>query len=374
MRQIVYKVFGLDKIYDAKYGAAFFVDALIVWVVAYVAGSMIFQGEIMAGAYPVLVVVVWLAVVMYFLRETVQAIYVWRRQKSRKYIEIPLTELQTQFFSSAAFLNYNTDKMRDSSVHIIGETDTWRLYDVVFSFYRKLKSGGYKSKKVFYTIFEIKLQRQVTHAVFDSKSARRRQFKPYYLDSQRVSMDVNFDDYFDTYVPQYYHVDALSFLSPEVLDALVQLRDYDFEFVHDRLFCYAPLLPEGQLDTFRDKCLWLHGKVNDNLDTYRDDRLIGEERRHKVTEFGSRLLASPMKYAPMMVLSGAGILGAVIAALYLRSPYILAHQLSMLAVFTFIVSTTKFIKVILTNRRMEREYIAAYHHAALPENKKSEDS
>ncbi len=120
-------------------------------------------------------------------------------------------------------------------MRILEEDNNSRLYYAIFNFYTQTKYGDYLSKQIYYTVFETQLIRQLPHILLDSKSAKKRQFKYIYLKSQKISVQGHFDDYFDTYAPQTYHIDSLSFITPEVMELLIDAKDCDIEIVNDRL-------------------------------------------------------------------------------------------------------------------------------------------
>ena len=175
---------------------------------------------------------------------------------------------------------------------IIKEPIRYRFYDVIIDIYSQSRYGSYKVSQQFYTIFEIKLRQTVPHLLFDSKTAKKQQFKTLYVASQKLEAAANFDQYFNLYSPKHHAIESLSFITPEVIEAMIDLKACDFEFIGDSLLCYAPLLNETQLSQFRDYCLNLHAKINDNLPRY-------ELKTSQIDSFGRKLLKRPLRYLPM---------------------------------------------------------------------------
>lgn len=355
---ILYRFLGLNRVYETKHGVTFLLDPFLACVIFYVlvAGastSVSGQPYGLDGDWSVIMAIIGL-VVLYYFRRFIQATYAWLITRKRKYIQIPLTNIQSRFLTSAL---HQIDKDRDYTVknNIIAETDTWKLFDVEYSFYRRSKHGRYKSKELHYTVFEIKLQRVVPHLIFDSKTAKGRQFRYSYLQSQRLSFEGNVDDYFDAYAPQFYHIDALSFITPEVLQEIVRMKNYDIEFLDNSLLCYGPLMDDGQVESFKQHGLRLHASVNDNLDTYRDDRLNGKERVEGVTEFGRQLLLSPMKYVPMLVLTGIGTMGILYYTLQAGAD-VLFNEFSAIVIITFFVNAKKIFSILRNNKKLKEEF------------------
>ena len=232
-----------------------------------------------------------------------QAIYTLGPDRSKIIKSTIRNELESPFSDSFELVRLETRQI-SKNLHL-DKHNFWYLYDVVSNIYRK--NGNvqlYKSRQAFYTVFEAKLQRTVPHLLFDSKTAKGKQFRYIYLQAQRLSLDGNFDDYFDAYSPQGYEIDTLSFITPEVIVAMLEMHDCDIEFIEDGLMCYAPLLDKKSLEDFKEKCLNLYASVNDNLNTYRDNRLDKNKRTHDVSIMAKRLIRDPMRHAPMTAFSG----------------------------------------------------------------------
>jgi hypothetical protein len=355
----VYWLLGLNRIYQTKNWIMFFVDFLIAGV------ALVLINGVVILFYPEgswVLICFCIVIGTYLFRELIRTVYVRFRLRERDYIEVPKTRIITQFFSSAITQLYDGAMRQHTSAKLLQEGEFWKVYDATFNFYRQTKYGEYKAKQLYYTVFEAKLQRIVPHIIFDSKSAKGRQFRYQYLQSQRLSFEGDFDGNFDSYTPQKYHIDTLSFISPEVLQALMEMHDFDIEFVQDRLFCYGPLLPVGKLDEFKQRCLGVYAKVNDNLDSYRDDRLEGEYRKNNVTSFGRQLLRSPMKYVPLLILSGLGTITIVYFSIRLKNWELFFNQASALIWGTFAIMLGTIMKLVRKNQKLEKEFNAQNYH------------
>lgn len=290
--KILVSLLGLDRIYTRKYGVAFLLDPLIVISLAVFVLQAISHST-MRNLDLISAFIVG-AMTLYFVRLLIRSVYVSRIIKKRHYTGLSnyVHTPDTKLFASA--VNKELDIVDEH--RLIEYDDMSGLYDLKFNFYRKTKMGRYISRQAFYTVYELKLQRKLPHLIFDSKSGKGQQFKKFYIQAQRLSLDVHMDDYFVAYAPKQYAIDTLSFITPEVLQAMFAMKDYDIEIIDNSLICYGPLLSDSQLDDFRKKCRALHAALNDNLNTYRDDRLVGEKRRQDVTNFSKRLLESPRRY------------------------------------------------------------------------------
>ena len=179
---------------------------------------------------------------------------------------------------------------------VLKEQIRYRFYDLIVDIYRKSRHSEYKSHERYYTLCELKLRKAVPHLVFDSKAANREQFRSIYLSSQKLEAAAGFEQYFTLYSPKYHAIETLSFITPEVIEAMIHLRYCDFEFIGDSLICYAPLLDKADLATMRRRCLVLHSKVNDNLPLY-------QFKQSEIDAFGRNLLKRPLRYLPLTLMT-----------------------------------------------------------------------
>lgn len=345
------KIIGINNTYDRKYGVAFLIDFALIFSLVALASIFIEVIIVMPSLTP-LIPMLNILIVVYFIRELIQAAYIEFILRRRKYTKsLSGTPIDTKIAKSAISNELN----KVDATHLLSEGSFWKLYDAVFDFYRRAKQGRFKSKQAYYTVFEAKLHRTVPHLIFDSKKAKSRQFRYIYLQSQRLSLEGNFDDHFEAYAPKYYQIDALSFITPEVMQAMIEMNDLDIEFVEDSLLCYAPLLSKKELKNFKDKCLNLHKNVNDNISTYRDNRLKGRSRTHKVTSFGKKLLNNPARYVPMLILSGVGT-GVVIYLSAWYSWWLLTERISIIVLFLFGHSIIQIVNTLRRNHKLESKF------------------
>ncbi len=334
---------GLDRVYVRKYGVAFLLDPLLAIATTYFLIKAVSSG-IAEGKYITIFLCVLLG--MYYVVELIKTLYIMRIIQNRNYSLINHLK-QSRILASAI----NTELNFIDDAKLINFDKQSALHDLTFNFNRKTKNGEYLAKQAFYTVYETKLQRTLPHLIFDSKSAKGSQFKTVFLQAQRLSMDVNFDDYFDVYSPKTYQIDTLSFITPEVLQAMLELKEYDFEIVDNSLLVFAPLLRNAQLAEFEQQCLGVHEVLNDNLDTYHDDRLTGELRKNDVTNFSKRLLESPRRFIAPAILSGIISIGSVYAFLaHVQSSYLLFPPI------IFLGYVQKIVKIVKKNSEIEQDF------------------
>ena len=205
--------------------------------------------------------------------------------KQRNYLA-ELDEVSLTSFKRSAI--YSQKRPATASCQLIKQSTDYQIYDVKFTY-----GGGDYRNDVYYGIYQASLSKALPHLVFDSKVAMGRQFNRSYLKAQSLAVDANFDQAFDSYSPQGYQIDSLSFITPEVLEVMLQLTACDIEILDNQLFCYADgtLTAEG-LVWFEHKCQELYRHLNNNISSYRDVR----QTSGQVTEFGAQLLKDPQRW------------------------------------------------------------------------------
>jgi hypothetical protein len=324
--------------------------ALILWL----AGLL---GKDYSGL-PVQTLILAYIIVAYALMRTIlRTLFVnkYLRQYPESVLTIPPADV------SSASINLELDDV--DNLKLLTAHNNEKAFLATFDFYQKTKFGDYLAKQAYYTVLEIPLQRKLPHILFDSKTAKKRQFRNIYLQAQRVSIQGTFDDVFDTYVPQTYNIDTLSFITPEVMETLVEAREYDIEIIDDRVLLYGPLLGKEDTEAFAAKGREIARQLNDNIDTYHDDRLKGEERKTNVTLFARSLLRSPRKYLIAACLTALVIFGGCLTAMAARPENrddILFNQISVFIFFFFIVNAWRAVKIIRTNKKALEGYRILY--------------
>ena len=169
---------------------------------------------------------------------------------------------------------------------IVDQGEGWWLTDVSWLVYNK---HGQPVGQRCYTVFETKLRQIVPHLLFDSRRAKGRQFRSIYLKSASLQsvFGAEFERIFVSHSPGHHDLETLSFITPEVVEAMLGLSDSDLELIDNSLFCYGPLRAESELVDFRRRAANLHAKLNDNLRRY-------QPPEREVKPFGRRLLKNPL--------------------------------------------------------------------------------
>ena len=170
------------------------------------------------------------------------------------------------------------------------------FFDYSYAIYKKKKRGEYKARTVHYAVCQTKLSRELPNVFFDSSRSGGTEFRFMFSQDQRHSLEGDFDSYFDTYFATDYHIDSLSFITPEVMQALITAREYDVEIYRDNLYLYSELrnMP-GQLNDMFSFAENIRSHLADNIDTYRDERIDYADGRSRVSVSGIRLRRSLIK-------------------------------------------------------------------------------
>lgn len=232
-------------------------------------------------------------------------------------------------------------------VQIINQGQGWWLYDATSVIYG---NKGMEIAERSYTVFEAKLRQPASHLVFDSKLAKKRQFRAIYSGSQQLKgvLGDQIERLFAVYSPIHHTIETLSFITPEVIEAIIGLDDCDIEFVDNSLLCYSSFLPPKRLDSFRRRCSNLHAKVNDNLRLY-------QASESAVKTFGRRLLKDYRRKI---------ITGLLLAVLGLAVAILGLAVLSIEVVIQAVILASSGVKVIVSgfktrayNQRVEQEFL-----------------
>ena len=147
----------------------------------------------------------------------------------------------------------------------------------------------------------VRLPRKVPHLVLDSKAndstlmdrALISNLPVVISNSQRISLEGDFDRYFTLYAPKQYDVDVRYVLTPDVMAALVDKSPhFDVELVDDMVFFYIlqnEILDHQVLGDIFTALAVVGRELHDQIDGYADDRVAGGRSSNTVAEQGRRL-------------------------------------------------------------------------------------
>lgn len=167
--------------------------------------------------------------------------------------------------------------------------------------YQYTVGSGKHQQTYMWRYVAVRLPRKVPHMVLDAKQnnatlMNRAIFSnlPVILpNSQRISLEGNFDDYFTLYGPKKYDVDVRYVLTPDVMVALIDASShFDVELVDDLAFFYT--VDDGKTDArvIGDMLTVLEAvghELHDQTDRYADDRVDDARQKNAVAEQGRRL-------------------------------------------------------------------------------------
>lgn len=284
----------------------------------------------------------------------------------RKYLPVLHAHTASKFSASAI----NDVHQQYDSIQTIAEDTDWQIFDATFNQYRQTKHGQYLARQLYYTVYEHRLTRELPNIIFDSKRSRGRQFRFRYIGSQQLSLEGSFDTYFDTYTPDFYQIDSLAFISPEVMHILIEASDYDIEITHDRLFLYGPLASTGGASRQYALGQKLATAINDNIRHYTDSYLPAGTNKTQVTAFGRQLLKSPTKNIVAATAAFVMCVAIVGASIWFRSPRNLYSDYALLAYFYLGLNTYKALEISRDNKTKTKAFLAIKNYLALHPGRK----
>lgn len=166
--------------------------------------------------------------------------------------------------------------------------------------------GGYsysvgegKSETVYdYTVAFFKTSKRLPATIFDNKELLK-VFGSLPImpnKSQKVALEGDFGDFFDVYLPEGYHVDVLSYITPEIMMFMKErMRKYNIEIIDDKVFIYKKQKynVKRDLTNFITDLTDFITELNDNTDKYKDDRVTPRfTASNSIAPAGQRLKVS----------------------------------------------------------------------------------
>lgn len=116
----------------------------------------------------------------------------------------------------------------DDAIEVSLNNKSFYVYNMSFT-----TGSGKNSQIHFYTVAKLGLGKSLPNIVLDSKATYNLQNK----NSQKVSLEGNFDQYFSMYIDKDQQINALSIITPDVMQTLVDLnKRYDVEIFLDNVY------------------------------------------------------------------------------------------------------------------------------------------
>lgn len=162
--------------------------------------------------------------------------------------------------------------------------------------YQYTTGSGKNRQTHHFTIGGIKLNKTLPHLVLDSKKNNFLMSNlPVYFDNkQKISLEGNFDDYYQAYMPLDYHIDILSYITPEVMEFIISMAEkYDIEIVDDMLYIIknGGYSVANDSNDIKNSLEILARELIQNTRSYKDARIsqTADGANHEVAPEGRRL-------------------------------------------------------------------------------------
>jgi hypothetical protein len=166
-------------------------------------------------------------------------------------------------------------------------TADWSYTDLSYAVYQQTRNGEYKQATIYYAVMAAELPRVLPNVLFASRQDGSRQFKAKFAADQRHQLEGDFNDYFDTYFAEGYTIDSMSFITPDVMQALVAADKYDIEIVSNALLLYGPMSEaDAQLQEMSRLIAAIKQTLLVTVADYRDERLPEDIGSQTVTAQG----------------------------------------------------------------------------------------
>lgn len=164
-----------------------------------------------------------------------------------------------------------------------------------FSNYYYTTGSGRSRQTHDYGVLRITLTRKLPHIVLDNRSNNFLNISnlPTYKGRQKLQLEGDFNKYFDLYVPAGYERDALYFITPELMQQLIDYgAKFDIEIIDNYLYIYSekPFKLQKE-ETIRGLFTLIHllgGEVQENTQRYSDAN-IGNRAANIIGTPGQRL-------------------------------------------------------------------------------------
>lgn len=170
----------------------------------------------------------------------------------------------------------------------------WRYFDMTYDRLSILKSifsddWNIHSDRNYWSVVEIQLPRKFPNMFLDSRVAHGRQARGNISGNQILKIEGNFNDFFTVYVPIQYEIDALSFLTPDVLQQMLMTSEFDIEISRDKLYLYGPYIKTEDVELMVQKAFLIYEKIKEYSSIYRDQRIKYEFGRKTTSAFAGAL-------------------------------------------------------------------------------------
>jgi hypothetical protein len=150
--------------------------------------------------------------------------------------------------------------------------------------YRYTTGSGKNQTTHTFGYARVALGRNLPHMVLDAKGNNffGSSLPDTFQASQRLSLEGNFNEYFDLYVPENYQRDALYIFTPDVMQALVDHgKDVDIEVVGNELYIYSKstiaMTSKIHLQSWMNIVESISTELKDQSKRYLDERMSASQ-------------------------------------------------------------------------------------------------
>lgn len=163
----------------------------------------------------------------------------------------------------------------------------------------KCSTGSGKSRQNHYFSFvRVKLPRNLPNMILDSKQnnsfgGRLSNLPHGFSRDQQLVLEGDFGSYYNLYVPEQYHRDALYIFTPDVMHALVDATNtYDCEVIDDDFYIFSKTTTRPRKLEIIQEMVAISSRVGHQIgeqaDNYADER-VGDRSKNVIAEHGARI-------------------------------------------------------------------------------------
>ena len=251
-------------------------------------------------------VALWQTVASWCLGITVVGVILWAA--TRSIIQSTTASLRLKAFAEANGFGFSEDTRQGENPGLIFQYgDSHRIVQglalndqagTLIANYRYMTGSGRSRQAHYHAFVRVTLSRKLPQVLLDAVSNNFMGKISNFADvdnNQRIDLEGDFNNYFQAYAPVNYGPDTLYWLTPELMQLLIQsLANYDIEVVDNYVYLYHA--GEFEFDEATTRNLigigqWLYAEFEQNTRRYSDER-IGSFAANTVAAPGKRLKRS----------------------------------------------------------------------------------
>lgn len=165
--------------------------------------------------------------------------------------------------------------------------------------YQYTVGSGKNSRTYTYGVIRCNLSRKLPNVLIDATSnnfMKRFSNLGGFGSSQKISLEGDFDQFFNVFCPEGYGRDTLYWLTPELMELLKKyMANYDLEVVDNHVYAYSDTTfqfdQQGILSGLQ-LANWLQAEFEQNTHRYSDERVAAAQQTNQIATPGRRLSRS----------------------------------------------------------------------------------